>query len=285
MAQRVGPSPLRREGRHRAVRPESEGQSRRHLAASRPAPRRQGTGAAAGAWRRMGHRHATAAGLPTAEPSRRPRLDLPLNRLPRQPQTHLAGPHRRRQARAGLDQGAHRRVRRDPDFIAIAGGSAGGHLCSLAALTPDDPQYQPGFEDADTSVRAAVPIYGRYDWFTTRGSGRKEFIAFLQKFVVKKPFREHKQVYVDASPIKRLRPDAPPFFILHGQDDSIIPVPEGREFAQALREVSTSPVVYAEIPHAQHAFDFYYGSPRAHYTAQAVEEFLHWVQASRQAIK
>src|SRR3984957_1520209 len=38
----------------------------------------------------------------------------------------------------------------DPDFIAITGGSAGGHLASLAALTPNDPQFQPGFEDADT---------------------------------------------------------------------------------------------------------------------------------------
>ena len=169
----------------------------------------------------------------------------------------------------------------DPDFIAITGGSAGGHLAALAALTPDDPQYQPGFEDADTSVVAAVPIYGRYDWFTTKGSGRKEFIAFLQKFVVKKRFADNRQVYVDASPIKRLRPDAPPFFILHGEDDSIIPVPEGRAFADAIRDASTSVVAYAEIPHAQHAFDFYYGSPRARYTAQAVEQFLSWVHATR----
>jgi acetyl esterase/lipase len=169
----------------------------------------------------------------------------------------------------------------DPDFVAIAGGSAGGHLCSLAALTLDDPQYQPGFEDADTSVVAAVPIYGRYDWVSGEGNGRKEFIAFLQKFVVKKRITEHKQVYVDASPIKRLRPDAPPFFILHGQDDSIIPVPEGRAFAEAMRNTSTSVVAYAEIPHAQHAFDFYYGSPRGHYTARAVEEFLSWVHATR----
>jgi acetyl esterase/lipase len=171
----------------------------------------------------------------------------------------------------------------DPDFVAITGGSAGGHLSSLAALTPDDPQYQPGFEAADTSVVAAVPIYGRYDWVSAQGSGRTEFIAFLQKFVVKKPFAQHRQVYEDASSIKRIRPDAPPFFILHGQDDSIIPVSEGREFAEALREVSTSTVAYAEIPHAQHAFDFYYGSPRAHYTARAVEEFLSWVHAKQQA--
>ncbi|KKE99290.1 alpha/beta hydrolase [Mycolicibacterium obuense] len=169
----------------------------------------------------------------------------------------------------------------DPDFVAISGGSAGGHLSALAALTADDPTLQPGFEDADTSVVAAVPIYGRYDWVSAEGSGRKEFIAFLQKFVVKRPFRTYRAVYRDASPILRLRPDAPPFFVLHGQDDSIIPVGEGREFAEALREVSTSPVVYAEIPHAQHAFDFYWGSPRAHYTAQAVEEFLSWVQATR----
>jgi len=40
----------------------------------------------------------------------------------------------------------------DPDWVAITGGSAGGHLSSLAALTPNDPQFQPGFEDADTSV-------------------------------------------------------------------------------------------------------------------------------------
>lgn len=169
----------------------------------------------------------------------------------------------------------------DPDFVAITGGSAGGHLSALAALTADDPQYQPGFEDADTSVAAAVPIYGRYDWVSGRGSGRREFIAFLQEFVVKRPISGNRQVYVDASPRYRLRADAPPFFILHGRDDSIIPVPEGREFAEALRAVSTSPVVYAEIPHAQHAFDFYYGSPRAHYTAQAVEEFLSWVQGER----
>lgn len=170
----------------------------------------------------------------------------------------------------------------DPDFVAITGGSAGGHLSSLAALTPDDPQWQPGFEDVDTSVVAAVPIYGRYDWVSARGSGRKEFIAFLQKFVVKKRITEHKQTYVDASSIMRVRPDAPPVFVLHGQDDSIIPVQEGRDFVEALREVSTSTVAYAEIPHAQHAFDFY-GSPRAHYTSQAVERFLSWVHAQRRA--
>ncbi len=57
----------------------------------------------------------------------------------------------------------------DPDFICITGGSAGGHLTALAALTANDPALQPGFEDADTSVAAAVPFYGVYDLVELRG--------------------------------------------------------------------------------------------------------------------
>ncbi|TPG29610.1 alpha/beta hydrolase [Mycolicibacterium hodleri] len=168
----------------------------------------------------------------------------------------------------------------DPDFVAITGGSAGGHLTALAALTPNEPQWQPGFEDADTSVVAAVPIYGRYDWFSREGTGRAEFIAILQRYIVKKRFSENRHVYLDASPITKVRSDAPPFFVLHGTDDSIIPVIEGREFADALDQKSDNTVVYAEIPHAQHAFDFF-GSPHGHYTATAVAHFLDWVKAKR----
>jgi len=168
----------------------------------------------------------------------------------------------------------------DPDFVAITGGSAGGHLTALAALTPNDPQWQPGFEGADTSVVAAVPIYGRYDWFTREGSGRPEFIGILQRYIVKKRFSQNRAVYLDASPITKVRADAPPFFVLHGTDDSIIPVQEGRAFAEALKEASDNPVAYAEIPHAQHAFDFF-GSPHGDFTATAVAHFLDWVKAKR----
>jgi len=170
----------------------------------------------------------------------------------------------------------------DPEFVAITGGSAGGHLTALAALTQNDPEWQPGFERADTSVVAAVPIYGRYDWFSKEGSGRPEFISILQRFIVKKRFSQNRQVYLDASPITKVRPDAPPFFILHGEDDSIIPVGEGREFAEALSQKSDDVVVYSEIPHAQHAFDFF-GSPHGHFTATAVAHFLDWVKATRRS--
>ncbi|BBX58129.1 Carboxylesterase NlhH [Mycobacterium shottsii] len=164
----------------------------------------------------------------------------------------------------------------DPDFVAISGGSAGGHLSALAALTPNEPRFQPGFEEAGTSVAAAVPIYGRYDWYSTEAEGRPEFVELLARFVVKRKFRDHREVFVDASPIHHVRADAPPFFVLHGQDDSLIPVVEAREFVEELRAVSKSPVAYAELPNAQHAFDIF-GSPRAHKASEAVARFLSWV--------
>jgi acetyl esterase/lipase len=167
----------------------------------------------------------------------------------------------------------------DPNFVAMSGESAGGHLCALAALTPNDPKFQPGFEDADTSVVAAVPIYGRYDWFTTEGEGRREFVELLEKFVVKRTLDTHHDVFIDASPIREVRADAPPFFVLHGTDDSLIPVVEAREFVEQLRSVSKAPVPYAELPHAQHAFDIF-NSPRAHQSAEAVARFLSWVYAT-----
>ncbi|BBX73880.1 alpha/beta hydrolase [Mycobacterium shinjukuense] len=167
----------------------------------------------------------------------------------------------------------------DPNFVAITGGSAGGHLSALAALTPNDPRFQPGFEEADTSVAAAVPIYGRYDWFSTEAPGRREFVGLLEKVVVKRKFSAHRDVFVDASPIRHVHADAPPFFVVHGRDDSLIPVNEARAFVDELRAVSKAPVAYADLPYAQHAFDIF-GSPRAQQTAEAVARFLSWVYAT-----
>ena len=84
---------------------------------------------------------------------------------------------------------------------------------------------------------------------------------------------------MDASPIRKLHAEAPPFFVLHGRDDSLIPVGEAQEFVDELRAVSKSPVAYTELPNAQHAFDIF-GSLRAHRSAGAVARFLSWVYAT-----
>jgi acetyl esterase/lipase len=161
----------------------------------------------------------------------------------------------------------------DPDFIAITGGSAGGHLSSLAALTPNDPAYQPGFEDVDTSVKAAVPLYGVYDWVDEGGVGHSGLPRMLERMVVKAKLRDDPSPYMAASPLYQIGPDAPPMFVLHGTNDSLVPVEQARVFVERLRETSKEAVVYAELPLAQHAFDLF-GSVRAAATAEAIERFL-----------
>ncbi len=169
----------------------------------------------------------------------------------------------------------------DPEWIAITGGSAGGHLSSLAALTPNDPLFQTGFEDADTRVQAAVPFYGFYD-FTRDDAVHPMMPAMLGKRVFKLSRGEIAEPFRLASPITHVSEDAPPFFVLHGTNDSLIPVEQARSFTSRLREVSRQPVVYAELPWAQHAFDIF-GSARAAHTAVAVEQFLAEVYASSRA--
>ncbi|OBI82166.1 alpha/beta hydrolase [Mycobacterium sp. E740] len=169
----------------------------------------------------------------------------------------------------------------DPDFIVITGGSAGGHLSSLAALTPNDPRYQPGFEDADTRVQAAVPFYGVYDFTRFDDAMHPSMPELLEEMVIKQPQSTNMQAYVDASPVNHVAVDAPPFFVLHGTNDSLVPVEQARAFVAKLRDVSTQPVVYAELPFAQHAFDML-GSARAAHAAVAVEQFLAEVYANRQ---
>ncbi|MCB0978759.1 MAG: alpha/beta hydrolase, partial [Acidimicrobiales bacterium] len=166
----------------------------------------------------------------------------------------------------------------DPDFVAITGGSAGGHLCSLAALTPNEPEFQPGFEDKDTSVVAAVPFYGVYDFLNRDGTGRDDMEQVLADFVLKSTPAQAPQLWDHASTMSWVNADAPPFFVLHGTNDSLVPVEQARSFVSMLREVSKEPVAYAELPGAQHAFEVF-DSPRTIYSAGAVHRFLETVRA------
>ena len=162
----------------------------------------------------------------------------------------------------------------DPSFIAVTGGSAGGHLAALMGLTANDPEYQPGFEEADTSVQAAVPIYGVYDFTSRLGTNRLPFWYRRLERQIMKAFRdEEPDKFRRASPIERVHPDAPPFFIIHGDRDTLAPVEEARDFAHALRKISTAPVLYAELEGAQHAFDLFC-SPRTAHMLAAVLQFL-----------
>jgi acetyl esterase/lipase len=140
----------------------------------------------------------------------------------------------------------------DPSVVVVAGSSSGGQLAALAALTGNDPRYQPGFEQADTSVNAAICLHGYYG---QPGSQETE------------PF----------SPLAYPGAGAPPLFIAHGDRDSLIPVETARLFAERMRGGSAHPVVCAELPGAQHGFDRFH-SIRFERVVDAVEDFAAWVR-------
>ena len=169
----------------------------------------------------------------------------------------------------------------DRNFIAVAGCSAGGHLSALAGLTANDPEMQtelpPG---SDTSVDAVVGIYGRYDWEDRSTVERDRFVDFLERVVVKRRIDRHPEVFRDASPIARIHPDAPPFLVIHGSSDTVIPVAQARSFVERLRSISRSVVGYVELPGAGHGFDMTDGA-RTGATSTAVGLFLGQVYRNR----
>jgi acetyl esterase/lipase len=140
----------------------------------------------------------------------------------------------------------------DPATVFVAGSSAGGHLASLAALTPNDPVFRPGFEGADTSVTAAVSLYGYYGPIASDGP--------------------------PSSPHAYANTNAPPFFVAHGDQDTAVIVDDARRFVQQLRTTSSNPVVYAELPAAQHGFDLF-RSRRFETVVDGIEAFAAWVRS------
>jgi len=170
----------------------------------------------------------------------------------------------------------------DPDFVAITGGSAGGHLAALAALTANEPGYQPGFETVDTSVDACVPFYGAYDLTGRfRGRGADGMGGLVERMVLKRTLAEDPAAFSRASPLDQVNGGAPPFMVVHGTDDSLVPIEEARAFAERLRTLSPGPTVFLELPGTQHAFEILH-SIRSEVVVEAVHRFLVLVHRSRQ---
>jgi acetyl esterase/lipase len=169
----------------------------------------------------------------------------------------------------------------DPERLVVTGGSAGGHLSSLVALTANDSRYQPGFESVDTSVLACVPFYGVYDFTNRHGTFQHGGLAeILEQQVMKASLDEDREAYELASPLSRIHADAPPFMVLHGNRDTLAPVEDARHFCEKFRATCKSPIVYAELPGAQHAFELF-PSLRAAAALTGVAHFLDWVLEQR----
>jgi len=142
----------------------------------------------------------------------------------------------------------------DPTTVFIAGSSAGAHLAATAALTPAESAFQPGFEGADTTVAGAICLFGYYG-----------------------PVDRTRQ-RLPSSPFDYAGAGAPPMLIAHGESDMLVPVGQARALAERLRDVSESPVVYAELPKGPHNFDLFH-SIRFEILIDGIEAFAAWVRS------
>ena len=157
---------------------------------------------------------------------------------------------------AGVDQGEHRRARRRPRLRRHHRrvGRRPPLLTRRAHLQRRD--FQPGFEDADTSVAAAVPFYGVYDFVNRHGTSRAGHGGL----------RRHAGVRSRSSPTTAPAGSRPPPSATSAptpRRSSCSTAPTTRSYPSSRPAASSTSCarrhsnrsLYAELPGAQHAFD------------------------------
>ncbi len=132
------------------------------------------------------------------------------------------------------------RLHVDPDRIGAIGGSAGGHLAAMLAVT--GPELDPPGAGS-TRLRCAVDLYGPMLWFGTKD------IAMFRKTRAEDP-----DLYRDASPLAHLDRNDPPILILHGTADKTVPLDDSKAFDAALEKagIEHQLVIVEGAPHTFH---------------------------------
>ena len=151
----------------------------------------------------------------------------------------------------------------DPNFVVVAGDSAGGQLAALMALTANEAEFQPGFEAVDTRVNAAICNYGVMDFCNLYGSAFNASTADIwSKQVVKAALDDPAAAdrFASASAIawaEKRAAHAPDMLLVHGDKDSLVGIQESRLLAEKLQQASENKVIFSPIDGAQHAFNVF----------------------------
>ncbi len=159
----------------------------------------------------------------------------------------------------------------DPDKIILMGGSAGGHLATLAGVSSDvkeleDPKL--GNADVSTRVQAVVAWYTPINFLTTDKQWKEigingqlhEPLNSFESFMMRKELRKvSKERMATLNPTTYITRDDPPFLFQQGYKDSTIPRLQSQVFAAKLAEVIGSDnVEYNLLMGAEHAEDKYF---------------------------
>ncbi len=164
--------------------------------------------------------------------------------------------------------------RLNPDQIAAAGGSAGGHLAAMLGTTKDDRNLEGDGGNAGFSsrVQAVVAFNGVFDFVSllTRTQQpqavRDAVLPFLGG-----PLDQIPEVWMQASPVAHVSGECPPFLFLHGTGDKTAPYEQTLEMQKALQDVGVRVEVYT-AEGADHGF--FNRPPYFQPTLLRMEQFL-----------
>lgn len=134
----------------------------------------------------------------------------------------------------------------NPERIGAIGGSAGGHLVSLLGTTD---AARPG--ETSTRVQAVVDVFGPAD--LVGDFSQIPYKGFSAQVLIDRLVgQENEANKIDASPIRHIDDQTPPFLIFHGSDDPLVPVDQSRRFHAALKEAGRE-VEYIEYEGERHS--------------------------------
>jgi acetyl esterase/lipase len=127
----------------------------------------------------------------------------------------------------------------DPKRFGAAGASAGGHLALLLGTREVRDDSDPDLKGISSKVQCVLSICGPTD-LTDKRYAQAARDSDLGKILIEfigKPYDEEPNLWKEASPIYHVSPDDAPTFIIHGDQDSIVPFEQSVRFAEALRKV------------------------------------------------